>query len=128
RPEPVLDRRGVVGRGRGQRRSRGGRKFRTWGPPVGGPSSGLLQRARPSEGDMRRFVLVLVTIVLAPALTSGQWLKYPADGLPRNKDGTLNRAAPAPRLADGHPDLSGLWHAGDPNRCRGRGGPFINCG
>jgi len=77
---------------------------------------------------MRRFILVLVTIVLAPALTSGQWLKYPTDGLPRNKDGTLNRTAPAPRLADGHPDLSGLWHASDPNRCRGRGGPFINCG
>jgi len=77
---------------------------------------------------MRQFVLVLVTIVLAPALTSGQWLKYPTDGLPRNKDGTLNRTAPAPRLADGHPDLSGLWHASDPNRCRGRGGPFINCG
>jgi hypothetical protein len=48
--------------------------------------------------------------------------------LPRNKDGTLNRTAPTPRLADGHPDLSGLWHAADPNRCRGRGGPFINCG
>ena len=77
---------------------------------------------------MRRFVLILVAIVLAPALTSGQWLKYPTDGLPRNKDGTLNRTAPTPRLPDGHPDLSGLWHAADPNRCRGRGGPFINCG
>jgi hypothetical protein len=77
---------------------------------------------------MRRFVLVLVGIVLAPALTSGQWLKYPTDGLPRNADGTLNRNAPTPRLSDGHPDLSGLWHAADPTRCRGRGGPFINCG
>jgi len=77
---------------------------------------------------MRRLALVLVTIVLAPTLTSGQWLKYPTDGLPRNKDGTLNRNAPTPRLADGHPDLSGLWHAADPNRCANRGGPFINCG
>jgi hypothetical protein len=77
---------------------------------------------------MRRFGLVLVALVLAPALMSGQWLKYPTDGLPRNKDGTLNRNAPTPRLADGHPDLSGLWHAADPNRCQGRGGQFINCG
>ena len=77
---------------------------------------------------MRRLVLVLVTIVLAPVLISAQWIKYRTDGLPRNADGSFNRNAPTPRLADGHPDLSGLWHAGDPNRCRGRGGQFINCG
>jgi hypothetical protein len=77
---------------------------------------------------MRRLVFVLIGIALAPALASGQWLKYPTDGLPRNADGTFNRNAPAPRLPDGKPDLSGLWHAADPNRCRGRGGQFINCG
>jgi len=77
---------------------------------------------------MRGFVLVVAAIALAPVVIAGQWLKYPTDGLPRNKDGTLNRNAPAPRLADGHPDLSGLWHAADPNRCRGRGGQFVNCG
>ena len=66
---------------------------------------------------MRR-LLVLASIALAPTLAFGQWIKYPTDGLPRNKDGTVNRNAPTPRLADGHPDLSGLWHAADPNRCR----------
>jgi hypothetical protein len=77
---------------------------------------------------MQRLALVLVTIVLAPALIAGQWLKYPTDGLPRNRDGSLNRDAPTPRLPDGHPDLSGLWHAANPNRCGGGDNQFIQCG
>jgi hypothetical protein len=79
---------------------------------------------------MRGAVLgcVLAAVMAAPAVVAGQWFKYPTDGLPRNTDGTLNRSAPVPRLADGRPDLSGLWHAADPNRCRGRGGQFIQCG
>jgi hypothetical protein len=71
---------------------------------------------------------VLAAVMAAPAVVAGQWFKYPTDGLPRNADGTLNRNAPAPRLADGHPDLSGIWHAADPNRCRGGSGQFIQCG
>jgi hypothetical protein len=83
---------------------------------------------------MRGAVLgcVVAAVMAAPAVVAGQWFKYPTDGLPRNANGTFNRNAPAPRLPDGRPDLSGLWHAADPNRCRGRGGagdsPFIQCG
>ena len=38
-----------------------------------------------------------------------QWLHYPAPGIPRTKDGKPNLAAPAPRAANGKPDLNGLW-------------------
>jgi hypothetical protein len=79
---------------------------------------------------MRGTVLgcALAALLAAPAAVSGQWFTYPMEGLPRNADGSLNRNAPAPRLPDGRPDLSGIWHASDPNRCRDRGGEFVQCG
>jgi hypothetical protein len=40
---------------------------------------------------------------------SAQWLKYPKKGVPRNPNGTVNLTAPAPKQADGRPDLSGVW-------------------
>ena len=79
---------------------------------------------------MRGAVLgcVLAAMAAAPAVATGQWFRHPSEGLPRNSDGTLNRNAPTPRLPDGHPDLSGIWHAANPNRCAGGDNPFIQCG
>jgi hypothetical protein len=57
---------------------------------------------------------VLVQLALALPL-SAQWVRYPTAGLPRKADGTVNMTAPAPRLTDGKPDLSGVWTTGDPN-------------
>lgn len=42
-------------------------------------------------------------------VVSAQWLHYATPGVPKNLDGTLNLSAPAPRMSDGKPDLSGLW-------------------
>ncbi|MEP7366902.1 MAG: hypothetical protein ABI972_26895 [Acidobacteriota bacterium] len=40
---------------------------------------------------------------------SAQWIRYPSAGLPRTANGEPNLKAPAPRLATGTPDLSGVW-------------------
>ena len=43
------------------------------------------------------------------ASASAQWLKDKTPGIPRDKDGKPQLDAPAPKLPDGTPDLSGLW-------------------
>lgn len=45
------------------------------------------------------------------AITAGQaqWLNFPTKNMPHTKDGKPDMAAPAPKLADGTPDLTGLW-------------------
>jgi hypothetical protein len=47
--------------------------------------------------------------ILLTSIASGQWLNYTTPGTPRLPNGKPNLAAPTPRGADGHPDLSGVW-------------------
>jgi hypothetical protein len=67
---------------------------------------------------------VLLGILVGTSAPLGaQWFKYPTPGAPRTPNGDVDLSAPAPRLANGKPDLSGVWMTGDPPCGGGVGGP-----
>lgn len=50
-------------------------------------------------------------LFVGAAAMQAQWLNYPTPGIPRTAAGKANLAAPAPKMPDGKPDLSGIWSA-----------------
>jgi len=53
---------------------------------------------------------IAATVLLAiGAPAAAQWPSYPTPNVPKNSDGSPNLEGPAPRAADGHPDLTGVW-------------------
>jgi hypothetical protein len=62
-----------------------------------------------------RLGAALMALSLMSTPLGAQWSKIPMTGIPLTADGKPNLSAPAPRLPDGTPDLSGIWQR-DTNR------------
>ena len=78
---------------------------------------------------MRRvdvLVLLIISVFGTPVPGFGQWVHYPTAGVPRKAGGAADLNAPAPRLSDGKPDFSGIWHTAVINQCVPETGLF--CG
>jgi hypothetical protein len=66
------------------------------------------------SGHAAAAVVVAFGLTCASTLSAAQWLKYPTAGVPRKADGMVDPSAPAPRMAGGKPDFSGIWLTGNP--------------
>jgi hypothetical protein len=69
------------------------------------------------ETVMARRTIVALVLWLLPVAASAQWLEFRTPGIPRKTDGKADLMAPASKMPDGKPDLSGLWRP-DPNPYR----------
>ncbi len=59
---------------------------------------------------------VLAMTIATPSLLA-QWPAYPSGSIQKTADGKIDLNAPAPRTADGKPDLSGVWETAPCPNC-----------
>jgi hypothetical protein len=83
----------------------------------------LLRRSRRAgpAWPCRPALVTAALLAVAAPFTFAQWIRYPAPGVPRKTDGSVNMTAPAPRLPGGKPDFSGIWTTAEPDTGQARG-------
>ena len=67
--------------------------------------------------DIQTCVRPIVAAVLfasAPVTLGAQWFTVPSPRAPRTAAGAVDLNAATPRLANGRPDLSGVWMTAEP--------------
>ena len=57
-----------------------------------------------------RTIFLAAILTLCATVAPAQWRNVPPPDLPRTPDGAFDATAPAPRMPDGTPDLSGIWN------------------
>ena len=81
---------------------------------------------RRRNESLRGLIFGMIAMLGAPASGFGQWVHYPTPDAPRKADGSVDLKAPTPRLSNGKPDFSGIWHTAVINQCVPETGLF--CG
>jgi len=76
----------------------------------------ITRRTAVATAPLVTAALVILGTSFASDRVAAQWLNNPTPGVPRTAGGKVDVTAPAPRMANGKPDLSGLWMTAETNR------------